>query len=228
VTDDLIPFAEPARLPAPADLKETLRRELSEHVARERDQRGHVHQPEDVFALVRKLAGAHDVLGEYANAFSNAASMARRELESELVTAVGEQDGIPTSGLDVPDRDGTDIRFTLAKGNTHDIELRTVIAAVVAATVARMSGGEPVQADDEDDAAYDERYWRWFAHVIERAIDWVLSLGTYTMQVTKVRAFAATLAGDGEDAMAAVVNGAVNTTSSYRGVKMERKQRRKP
>lgn len=229
MTDELMPVPDAVRaLPSPRDISAALMAELQGRVERERLARGDVHQPEDVYPLVRSLAGARDLLQDYARVFSSAAGLAGTMLEEEHLTAVGENDGVPLAGLKVPDLDGTDIQFTLSKPNSHDIDQRTVIAAVVARTVALMAGGEPVQETDESDTDYATRYWRWFAHVIERAIDWVLELGSYTMQVSKVRAFAAALAGDGEDGMSAVVTSAVKTTPQYRGVKVERKQRRKP
>lgn len=227
MTDDLVPFAEPSRLPAPATLKETLRRELNEQVTAERAVRGEVHQPEDVYALVRKLAGAADAFSEYANAFSSAAAAAKRELDSELIAAVGENDGVPLGGLVVPDLNGTDIRFNLDKGNVHDIDADQVISIVITNLIAISRDTEPEWDEDLDDAqAYRDRYELWMAGVMRVAIDRVLTLGTYAMQVSKVRAFEADLAGTGADQEAAVVRGAVATTAKYRGVKVERKQRK--
>jgi hypothetical protein len=226
VTDDLVPFADPIRLPAPADLKDTLRLELSRHVTAERAARGDVTQPEDVSPLVRALARAKDAFGEYANAFSSAAALAKKELDEELTQAVGEKDGVPMGNLTVPDLDGTDIRFGLNFTNSHAINEQTVLAAIVGNLIDDMIGNEPVQDDGETDDDYDSRYWRWFQHVVERAITDVLAVGSYSMQVSKVKAFSATLAGQGKDTLAAVVRGAINTTRAYGGIKMERKTRK--
>jgi hypothetical protein len=227
VADELVPFAEPSRLPAPADLKETLRRELSEHVTRERADRGDIHQPEDVWALVRKLAGAKDAFEEYAQAFSAAASMAGRELKEELIAAVGENDGIPLSGMSVPDTDGTDIAFSLAKGNTHGIDADQVISAVISNLIMISRDTEPEEQPGDDYYEYRDRYETWMAGVMRLAVDHVLALGSYAMQVSKVRAFAADLAATERDGESAVVRGSISTTPTYKGVKLERK-RRKP
>lgn len=225
-TDELVPFADPVRLPAPAELKETLRVELSRHVSDERESRGEVHQPEDVSPLVRALAAAKDAFAEYANAFSSAASLAKRELDEELVQAVGEDDGVPRGNLTVPDLNGTDIRFGLNFTNSHDIDQATVLAAVVGNTIAATRDTEPIQEVDEPDHVYLSRYDDWLMHVVERAVDTVLALGSYSMQVSKVKAYSATLASQGLDPLAGVVRGAIKTTRAYGGVKVERKTRK--
>jgi hypothetical protein len=228
MTDELVPFAEPSRLPAPADLKETLRRELSEHVTAERAARGDVHQPEDTWALVRKLGGAFDAFSEYANAFKSAAAMARRELDAELIAAVGESDGVPLAGMAVPDVNDTEIKFSLDQGNQYTIDADQVIQVVVANLIEITRDTEPEWDEDLEDAAgYRARYETWMAGLMVLAIDHVMQLGSYAMQVSKVRAFAADLAAAGADSESAVVTGAITRATRYKGVKMERKERRK-
>lgn len=227
VTDELVPLPDAVRsLPAPRDVGRALREALTARVNAEREARGEVHQPEDVSPLVRSLAGAKELLDEYARAFTGAAGLAREELDEELLAAVGEQDGVPLSGLTVPDLDGTDIRITLNKTNNHNIHQYTVLTAVIGHTIARMKGGEPEQRENEPDEEYDDRYWSWVFRVIERVLDQVLNLGSYSMQVSKVQAYAVALAGQGEDNLAAVVRGSIKTTQNYRGTKLERKERK--
>lgn len=213
-------------MPAPSDVAQALRDALYQRVAAERANRGEVHQPEDVSPLVRSLAGAQELLNDYARAFTRAATIAKDELDEELFTAVGNQDGIPMSGLKVPDLDGTDILFSLIKPNTHGIDERTVVAAVIGHTIATRRGSEPSQNDDETNHEYDQRYEGWMADVIEQAVDQVLDLGSYALQVSKVKAYAVALAGQGEDNLAGVVRGSINTTATYRGIKVERKERK--
>lgn len=229
MADEVVPVPDAVRaLPSPREIGAALKAELVARVTRERAVRGDVHQEEDVYALVRALAGARDLLHEYAYEFAGAEGSATQMLEEELVAAVGEQDGIPTSGLKVPDLNGTDIHFDLATSNTYDIDQRAVLTAVIWTAIDRMRDGEPAQEQDESDRAYEDRYWKWFAHVVERVLDVVFNLGTYSMQVSKVRAYMTALAGEGDDAMAAVLRGAITKTQRYRGVKVERKQRKKP
>ncbi len=225
---DLVPLPDNVRsLPAPQDVGRALKEALTARVAAERAARGEVHQPEDVSPLVRSLAGAHELLGEYARAFTGAAGLAREELDEELLAAVGEQEGIPISGLTVPDLDGTDLRFTLNKTNNHDIDERAVLAAVIGNTIAATRDTEPEWDEDiEDASAYRDRYEDWMCHVMERAIDTVIALGSYSMQVSKVNAYAVTLAGQGHDSLASVVRGSVKTTQKYRGTKLERRERK--
>lgn len=227
MTDEIVPFADPVRLPAPATLKDMLREELSAHVTRERADRGDICQPEDVSPLVRALAGARDAFSEYANAFSSAAALAKRELDEELVQAVGEQDDIPNGPLLVPDTDGTDIRLVPDYGNNHHIDVDQVISTAIMNLITISRDTEPEWDEDLDDAqAYRDRYELWMAGLMRLAVDHILSMGSYSMQVSKVRAFGVALAGTEADDDAAVIRGAIRTTRNYRGVKVERKQRK--
>jgi len=129
----------------------------------------------------------------------------------------------------VPDANGTDIRFTVEKGNIHAIDTDQVISVVIANLIEITRDTEPEWDEDVEDAAgYRARYETWMAGVMRLAVDQVLALGSYAMQVSKVRAFAADLGATGVDAESAVVTGSITTTSRYKGVKMERKERRKP
>lgn len=230
MTDDLVPVPVPdavRALPSPREISTALIAELTSRSARVRVDRGDVHQPEDTYPLVRALQGARELLEDYGRAFATAAALAADELRYELVSAVGEQDGVPVSGLLVPDLDGTDIALSKVTSNSYDIDQRSVIAAVISTTVVRMADTEPLQQSDEGDQAYDDRYWRWFTHVIETAIDQLFALGTFTLQVSKVRAYMTTLSGQGDDAVAAVLRTSIRKTEKYGGVKIERKERRK-
>lgn len=226
MTDQLVPLPDAVRaLPAPDMIGDALKRELSTRVTAERSARGDVHQPEDTFALVRALDRAHGLLTEYAHQFSQAAALARKELDNELYAAVGDSDGVPNGPLVVPDGD-RNIRLAPDHGNSHDIDTGQVTAVAVARALAITRDTEPVQRDDESDADYFDRYEVWLTGVIMTALRLVHSLGGFTMQVSKVRAFAAELAAQELDSLSAVVTGAIGTKRRYRGVKHERKERK--
>jgi len=226
--NDIVPVPDAVRaLPSPRDISTALQAELVARVERERAVRGDVHQPEDVYALVRSVAAARELLQDYARAFSSAAALAGTVLEEEHLAAVGEQDGVPLAGLTVPDLDGTDIRFGLSTSNTHTIDTNQVIMTVINTLIQVTRDTEPSWPDDEDFDTYRDRYETWMAHVMRRVVGQVMELGSYTMQVSKVRALAAELAGGGFDAESAVVRGAISTSKNYRGVTVERKERKK-
>lgn len=229
MSDDLVPVPDVVRaLPAPRVVSEALKAELYARVAAERNRRGDVHQPEDVSPLVRALAGAKELLEEYARAFTRAATIAKDELDTELFEAVGQQAGIPNSGLTVPDLDGTDILFSLLKPNKHDIDTDQVITVVINNLIEITRDTEPEWDEDVEEApTYRARYEAWMAGVMRLAVEHVIELGTYAMQVSKVRAFATDLAGTGCDAEAAVVRGSITTTARYGGIKVDRKERKK-
>lgn len=215
------------RLPSPRDVGTMLIAALASRVERLRQARGAITQPEDVNRLVRALGATKEMLEDYARAFTTAVGMTNEYLTEELITAVGEQDGIPTSGLKVPDLDGTDLVFSLMNGNTHTIDTAQVIDALITDVIDTTRGTEPAQYDTESDVAYLARYEAWIHAVIRAAVTRVLETGSYSMQVSKVRAAAIELAAHGQDNLAAVVRGSVKSKSQHRGVKFERKERRK-
>lgn len=228
MSDELVPLPPQIQgMPSPRDVGTMLIANLAVRVHHARTARGDVHQPEDVYPLVRSLAGAKEMLEDYARAFTTAAAEAKYNLDDELVAAVGEQAGIPTSGLTVPDVDGTDIHLTLATPNSHDIGMDAVLNVVVADVLARARDSEPDNLPGEDFYAYRDRYETWMAGVMRMAIDQVIELGSYSMQVSKVRAYETALAGDAADDLAGVVRGSITKTSHYRGIKLERKERKK-
>lgn len=223
---ELVPLPDAVRaLPAPSQIGDALKQELSSRVGAERIMRGDVHQPEDVYALVRPLAAAYELLTEYAHQFTSAARVARAELETELTFAVGEQDGIPQGKLTVPDGD-VEVRLAPDHGNTHTIDLLPVLSAVIADILGQSRDTEPEQEPGETDRDYLERYERWMAAVIHAVIEGVFALGTFSPQVSKVQAYAVDLASRQDDQLSAVVRSSVQTTRRYKGVKYERKERK--
>jgi len=228
MADELVPLPpQMQEMPSPRDVGTMLVANLAVRVHHARQARGDVTQPEDVNALVRSLGGTKEMLEEYARSFSTAAGEADAYLREELLAAVGEQDGVPRSGLKVPDLDGTDIVFTLDQPNTHKIDVDQVVSALIMDTLDVTRDTEPDSLPGEDYDHYRERYEAWMFDVMRTVIRRVFDAGSFTAQVSKVQAAATQLAGRGRDDLAAVVRGAVTTTSHYRGVKVARRERKK-
>ena len=83
-------------------LRQQLEHALATAVAEMRAARGTVVSQEDTYELVRRLAHAQSVLGSWASAFTAASKACVQHIEDELITGVGEQDGIPVGRMVVP------------------------------------------------------------------------------------------------------------------------------
>lgn len=215
-------------LPEPREFGRVLRERLEAEIVRVRAERGTVTTPEDVFQLTRGLARYIELAGEYQHAFQHTVLIAKQELANELADAVGEQDGVPLNGLTVPDLDGTDVALTLDAPNTHHIdteELPAVVAAVVLTDTALYDIVElasSVAIGAEDRSALE-------TYLADRIVDGITAhaeLGLFKPQVTKVRSFAKHLAGQGWDQLAAVVSRTIRTTTEFKGIKINRKERK--
>jgi len=222
-----------ARFPDHHTLAEALRDGVNTTLARLREERGPVHVAEDVFDTVRWMAGTAEKLDDYGRAFASAAATVRQYAEDELADAVGEQDGVPTSNLTVPDVDGSNIKLTKATSNTHTIDPDALLSAVAFAVLADLdlAGNVALALDDRYDrvelaarstcdAAW-EKADELLAEALMEAMRRYVALGSFGPQVTKVKAFALELARQ-DPAVASTVSGAVKTTKGYAGVKMTR------
>jgi hypothetical protein len=202
----------------PVILKRELVRRIQEAYAALAGERGAVHVPEDTFAMQRRLGTTRDQFTGYMAAFRDAVGLLKQLMEEELVEAVGEQDGIPNQGLTVPDAEG-DIRLSLDTPRVYSIDLdqvRTTILENVLRNVDLM--------DVADGTAPTTRQLYDLVEVsVEEATTRLLSLGKFELQVSKVKAYAATLARAGLDKQSSVVSGAISETHPYKGVKFERK-----
>lgn len=230
---ELEPMPEAARaLPSPREFGAQLRTWLDDQIVRVRTLRGETSAPEDTHALVRSLRGFEETAGEYARAWSGAAKVAKQEIENELIEAVGEQDGVPQSGMAVPDHDGTSIRISLDTANSYDIDenaLYPALAEVVLMTTDVLTDIEnacldAALAEPEDRPRATAERNAVVARALIVAMTELPRVGTFTAQVTKVRALAAELGRLGDDALASTVTGAIRKTTTYRGVKTTREQ----
>lgn len=207
-----------------------------------REARGKVVTPEDTYETVRWAQGIAESFHEYGRAFAGAAALVGQYAEEELVEAVGEQDGIPTRGLTVPDVDGSDIKITKETSNTHHIDRDAVLRALAvsfvhqhdaAGMLAELLSDLYARVEMVDESTEEQVYRRAEEHLatlLILAFGELAALGTFNLQVTKVEAFSKELAR--RDALlASTVTGAMRKTVKYSGVKMSRtfpKSKEKP
>jgi hypothetical protein len=198
------------KLPQPALLQTEMKERIQQAYAALYEERGQVNMPEDTYDMQRRLARTEELFKGYTAAFAAARKLLGQLREEELVEARGEQEGIPLDGLTVPDADG-DIRISLDAPAVHDIDMDQVVATYVAA----MLDGTHLNHGDWPEL---------LATVITSAIEWMHTIGKFEPQVSKVRAWGATLARNGRDQDAATVRGAITQRNPYKGVKFERKR----
>lgn len=201
--NQIIPLLPGLNFPSPHRLRVSVEQELLRLVSEARTERGEVQLPEETYALVRSLVASGELFQDYVNAFKKAASTVNQELETELVEAMGEQDGQPNGGMTVPDERG-DIRLALDTANVYDIDVEALRSAICL-----------VVQELHDDSG---------AEAADLAISMLLTMGSFTPQVSKVKAFAADVSRKGEDWLAATITSAIRKRTQYRGVKPNRKK----
>lgn len=205
-----LPDIIPVGMPTQAQLTQHLRARLHETVERQRAGR-QVHAQEDVYPALLELARIHETLTDYSRALATIAKEALGFAEDDLIEAVHEQEGVPLSGLEVPDPDGTTVAVTpdhRAAGYKFDLE--TLLGAVVADVSSWWLGQEMDGHEVDADA------------VLRRALDTLLSLGKFEPQITKVTAFAKEVARTDPKAATAVRQAGVKSPGEYRGVRITR------
>jgi hypothetical protein len=218
-TQSLVPF--PTRqlpgLPTPHETRVMLVERLEEAVAKVRAERT-VHGKEDTYALIRSLQGVSELLSDYGKAFKTASDV-RDILEEELVSAVGESDGIPVSGLTVPEG-GTNIKIDRRTHNEYFIDVPQVLGALAALVAVDWARDLDARATDITPSSQPEQF---AMSVAQRALTMV---GAADLKVSHVRALAVELAGAGEDALSAVVSDSIRKNTIYDGVAVKRVERK--
>jgi hypothetical protein len=139
-------------------------------------------------------------------------------LEEELLDAVPEQNGVPTSPLNVPDIDGSVISIKPKVKTAHAVDPAQVLPVVAALVMERWVQ----RAIREPDTApipgeQPEEY------AIDVATEAIGMYGAARMQKSKVEALALTLGQLGADTLASVARDAITTTRTLDGVTAERK-----
>lgn len=213
----LVPF--PVRqlpgLPTPHDMRVFLVERLLEAVAHERAERGEVNGREDTYRLIRSVQAFDELMGDYAATCVAVAKTGKGIIEDELFSAVGDSDGIPMSGMVVP-QTGGDIQISRKTHNDYFVDLPQVIAALAALVSAEWAAAFVDKATDITPSSDPEQFACAVAH---RACEF---LGGAKPKVTKVRGLAHDLAAAGEDQLAAVVSDAITKNLKYDGIDVKR------
>jgi hypothetical protein len=210
----LVPDALLADLPDPRELGRIVKERVQLAYAEFFRLRGEVEQAEDTFDLQRRLQDAHEKLSDYSRAFKDAAVVVRQLQQEELVEAVGEQDGIPTSGLTIPTAGGDIVvKPDVTNDNVIDADqVRTVIAAQAARNIMHV------------DLALVEDVETTLAELLDEAFGHLLACGKWEPQITKVKATADAFSRAGDDPMAGVLRATITKRRVYHDrVKVERK-----
>ena len=218
----LVPFPteQLPGLPTPHEMRVGLTQQLNEAVARIRKERGEVHGREDTYPLIRSVHGVNELYTAYSKAILAVTKVGTEVIEEELVAAVGEQEGIPTSNLTVP-QGGTNITITRKTHNEYFIDTQQVLGALTALVEAEWRADFAAGRTDVTPSSEPEQF---AMSVAERALAMV---GAADLKVTHVRALAADLAGAGEDKLSGVVTDAIRSNRKFDGVSVKRTERKR-
>lgn len=197
-------------LPDPRDLTRVVKERIESATQQFRAERGDVHLPEDTFDLHRRLQATAEKCADYARGFTAAGKLIRELQREELEAAVGEQDGVPLSGLTVPTAGG-DIRIAPDFRNEHTIDPELVQAAIA----AKLS----------TEYGPDSEMHTFLCQVARDAMTALCAAGKWEPQVSKVRAVAGQWSRGGDDTAASSLASAVRTKRTFQErVTVERKE----
>jgi hypothetical protein len=228
VGSEIVPQRLISGLSDPQEFGRELVTRLESDILAARQERGDVTSAEDTFGLIRDLQGYVETASEYSRKIMTAVKIAKQEIEVDLISAQGEQEGIPNGPLTVPDGDGTDIKVTLDVVNVHNVDTESLISAVAAQTLAdpdsieslvQLAVAAAVMPEERD------RVESYLADMLTHAMRQLLSLGKFTGQITKAKRFAKDLSATGADGLASTVTSSIHSTRDYRGIKTERVDR---
>jgi hypothetical protein len=185
----------------------------------------------DVFPLVRQLTAAEDVLRRIGRAWTGAADECVSIAGEELLTAKGEQDGIPQGRLIVPDGTGQEIVVKAKTQRAPDTYDAAGIVGVIADAAVR---AEQVcitsEAADAPVSLFTAEEAAGMARLACTQLLEVLTSPRFAS--TKVDALARTLAAAGHDTDAGVlqqarIRGAQSWNGATEVVREEAKRRRR-
>lgn len=199
MTDDLVRLLSTELvegLPDPQALKRTVKERIDQAYADLYAARGKVLQAADTFGLHRRLQATREQMDAYARGFAEVSKLIGQLQQEELVEAVGEQDGVPLSGLTIPTAGG-DIVVSPSFKRVNDIDPEAVQKAIIdGVTEAWM---EPV----EHAAIHSTETLEEALHeLLAQALTALIGTGKWEPQVSKLKATAAEWARSGNDQMA--------------------------
>jgi hypothetical protein len=183
-------------LPDPHALKLVVKERVQQAYADLHAARGEVLRPEDTYDLHRRLQVTREQMDGYARGFQEVSKTIGQLQQEELVEAVGEQDGIPNSGLVIPSAGG-DIVVKPSFKRVNDIDPDKVVTAIVnGVTDAWM---EPIEHAAVHSTETLEENLR---EMLAQAITALVGTGKWEPQVSKLKVTAQEWARTGRDDMA--------------------------
>jgi hypothetical protein len=194
--DALLPAELVNDLPEPHALKAVVKERIQEAYAVLHAARGEVLRPEDTYDLHRQLQATRERMEGYARGFTEVANLIGQLQQEELVEAVGEQDGVPLSGLTIPAAGG-DIVVTPSFKRINDIDPERVQTAIV-------NGVTDAWVEPIEHAAVHstETLEEGLREMLTQALAALVATGKWEPQVSKLKATAAQWARAGRDDMA--------------------------
>lgn len=196
-------------LPDPQDLKRVVKERVQQAYAELHAARGEVLKPEDTYDLHRRLQATREQMDGYARGFKEVSTVIGQLQEEELVEAVGEQDGIPLSGLTIPTAGG-DIVVAPSFKRVNDIDPDQVQDAIVnGITEAWMEPIEHFAVHSTD------RLESGLREMLQQALTVLIGTGKWEPQVTKLKATAQEWARSGHDDLAGRLMAAHEVRQKY-------------
>lgn len=221
-----------SKLPSASDLKKQVLDAIDGGYNQLVRARGKVTRPEDTYDVQRKLHGAVETLSEFERAFAAGRKALNSYQKDELELALGDREVQPRESMNVPDAEG-DLRVAADTANVHTIDVSRLVHAVatayldahVSADDTRTFAEQVTDIVNGDDPEAEPDSLPGLLIVTAAAVaHLVISCGKFEPQITKTKAYADSLARNGDDKMAAVINSAITTTVKLKGVKVERKE----
>lgn len=209
------------KLPTASDLKRQVLTAIDTGYSQLAEARGAVTRPEDTYEVQRRLAGAVDTLTEFEKAFRDGRKALNAYQKDEFELALGDREVQPRESMTVPDAEG-DLRVSADTENKYAIDVDELASVAIASTMGSLASWvtDIVNGDDE---VPPDRLEGVLVDAMLNAINALLQCGKFEPQVTRTRAYADTLAREGNDPLAAAVNSAIKKTVKLKGVKVERK-----
>lgn len=196
-------------LPDPQALKRVVKERIQEAYADLHKARGAVLQPEDTYDLHRRLQATREQMSGYERGFKEVGALIGQLQAEELVEAVGEQDGIPLSGLTIPTAGG-DIVVSPSFKRVNDIAPQQVQDAIVnGVTDSWIEAIEHAAVHDSETLEENLR------EMLAQALTALVGTGKWEPQVSKLKATAAEWSRSGHDDMAGRLMAAHQVRQKY-------------
>lgn len=185
--------------------------------------RGDVTRPEDTYEVQRRLAKATESLKAFEDAFKAGRVAVAEYQRSEFELALGDREVAPREHMTVPDADG-DLRVGAHTENVYAIDPDALMNVCITSTMGSLVSWVEDIVNGDDPETPPEQLESVLVNAMLDAMHALVQCGKFDPQVTKVKAYADSLARAGSDDLAAVVNSAIKKTVKLKGVKVERKE----